>query len=543
MGHMPDWPNKETHTSVRQRMYRLRVALIQLYVEVVATLETLYCNACVEWFDYWSPVSQGVDGCMSVADQCLLEVKGIWLTYCGVTRGWAGGPGTNLRIDLDNGTLEVNEVVEFEACHQDIVDMQSMTEGGRTLRLLDADDSICADVVAMTTDDMLAPTLLTMNEATVEMVRIRRGVEVGCPGCGIEAHTLEYAVASVLRSGKSAFLEECAHPWTDLELIKAVVPCEPGLYLALPRCYIPKMVQLHRDMAYTSNAYTTYEKSRPGRIFLDAFGGVIVPAIELEPVGWFPKKLGVSRQFADWTIATVSVLGGTGRGFWYRNVFYTCYHITNGRPLTFSYGGTSYKMHANYSNSVSDIVTYCGQPEIAETKQGDWCYVPDPARGKSQIMMVVETVGDLTGFSCAFLDPVMGFGTGTAFGVPGLSGSPIISADDRLLGVYGRTSMLPFIACFGSDADLSASYRVVTQRPKVERTDCDMGDSELLAALRAKEVLTFYAGTGSGKSTSMVARVLMALSQLNPDFTAVLMVPTKACVNNLVRAYGHSCST
>ena len=132
------------------------------------------------------------------------------------------------------------------------------------MRLLDADDSICADVVAMTTDDMLAPTLLTMNEATVEMVRIRRGVEVGCPGCGVEAHTLEYAVASVLRSGKSAFLEECAHPWTDLELIKAVVPCEPGLYLALPRCYIPKMVQLHRDMAYTSNAYTTYEKSRPG---------------------------------------------------------------------------------------------------------------------------------------------------------------------------------------------------------------------------------------------------------------------------------------
>ena len=107
-------------------------------VEVVATLETLYCNACVEWFDYWSPVSQGVDGCMSVADQCLLDVKGIWLTYCGVTRGWAGGPGTNLRIDLDNGTLEVDEVVEFEACHQDIVDMQSMTEGGRTMRLLDA---------------------------------------------------------------------------------------------------------------------------------------------------------------------------------------------------------------------------------------------------------------------------------------------------------------------------------------------------------------------------------------------------------------------
>ena len=202
-----------------------------------------------------------------------------------------------LHMDMDAGTLEVGVTTEFEECHQDIVDMQSITEGGRTIRLLDADDSICADAVAKTTDDMLAPTLLTMNEATVEMVRIRRGVEVGCPGCGVEAHTLEYAVASALRSGESAYLEECNHPWTDLELIKAVVPCEPGLYLVLPRCYIPKMVQLHRDMAHTSNAYTTYEKSRPGRIFLDAFGGVIVPAQELEPVGWFPKKSGVSRQF------------------------------------------------------------------------------------------------------------------------------------------------------------------------------------------------------------------------------------------------------
>ena len=84
-------------------------------------------------------------------------------------------------------------------------------------------------------------------------------------------------------------VHELIHQDSDPELAKAVVACEPGLYLVLPRATIPGIVQLTRDSVEDSYAYAVYSESRVGRAFLDRFKGMAVHAQELESVGWLPR--------------------------------------------------------------------------------------------------------------------------------------------------------------------------------------------------------------------------------------------------------------